>query len=384
MLAACSGSTAEPKSEGRLLVLAEDGAITVLERSGRLITELRGPAENLVVQQPTWSPSGAAAVWTEVGPDSAVIATWDGKATETVGSPIAPFFYLWNPTGRQVAFLGSSSTGLRLGLLDVEAHTVTEIDAGQPYYLDWDPDGSRLVTHVGNEKLSVLKPDGSLAEVSVVPGLFQAPDWLSGGEVLVVGAGTSGGVAAANAGRLVALRQEQDVDRLLLLDPDEGVSRELATVSGLVSFGASPDGSKVAFTQTEGVALGSLQVLSVDGGESQQLASDAVAAFQWSPAGDQVWYLTIDIEASLLVPHVWQSNRTLDFPGFLPTQVFGRDYLQFWDQYTRSLTLWSPDGAAFVYAASGGERDGIFVQPVAPGTGPTRISDGVFASFSPT
>jgi hypothetical protein len=49
------------------------------------------------------------------------------------------------------------------------------------------------------------------------------------------------------------------------------------------------------------------------------------------------------------------------------------------------MTLWSPDGLAFVYAGEQVEsgESGVWIQLAAPRIAPVRVADGVVASWSP-
>ena len=49
------------------------------------------------------------------------------------------------------------------------------------------------------------------------------------------------------------------------------------------------------------------------------------------------------------------------------------------------MTLWSPDGSAFVYAGEQAEsgESGIWIQPATPKIAPVRVADGVVAFWSP-
>ena len=81
---------------------------------------------------------------------------------------------------------------------------------------------------------------------------------------------------------------------------------------------------------------------------------------------------------------VWDGEDVIRFARVRPTATFVREYLPFFDQYSRSLTLWSPQGDAFTYAGRNDDGDtGIWVQPVEADRPAVRVSDGQFASWSP-
>ena len=68
--------------------------------------------------------------------------------------------------------------------------------------------------------------------------------------------------------------------------------------------------------------------------------------------------MEVDREARALTPRVWDGEDTVVFPSFLPSRVWLVQYLPFWDQYSRSLTLWSPAGDAFTYLSGVSARNG--------------------------
>ena len=82
---------------------------------------------------------------------------------------------------------------------------------------------------------------------------------------------------------------------------------------------------------------------------------------------------------------MWEDGSSFSTERFVPSLELSRDYLQFFEQYAQSMTLWSPDGSAFVYAGQqeGSGESGIWIQPATPDTAPVRVADGVVASWSP-
>ena len=65
---------------------------------------------------------------------------------------------------------------------------------------------------------------------------------------------------------------------------------------------------------------------------------------------------------------------------FTPTGSF-LNLLPFFDQYHRSMTLWSPDSRKMVIAANDKQGPGIYVIDTQTGTS-TRIASGDLASWS--
>ena len=81
---------------------------------------------------------------------------------------------------------------------------------------------------------------------------------------------------------------------------------------------------------------------------------------------------------------MWDGARSLQLDSFLPTLMYMRDYLPFFEQYAQALTPWSPDSSRFVYAGADRRGEsGIWVQAADGAVPPILIADGVFASWSP-
>ncbi len=381
-VASCSGEEAAVETgEGRLVVTGADGAVALVDPvdGGSEVLAEGGRVEAVV--QPTASRDGTTVVWTEAGPGGPAVAVHQNSETRRVPVPAAPFFYLFAPGGDRLAALGNDPDGSGVALIIVDlARGVGDIvDTGQPYFMDWHPDGDRLVAHIGGDVLATVTVDGGRQLLGVEPGTFQAPQVTPAGRVLaVVGAG---GVTAAAAAE--TLTAQVGGGSLALIDAEGESFERLATASSLVSFEMAPTGDRVAYVDGlggGGTALGPLRVVASDGSSSEMVA-DAVVAFEWSPGGEHLLFLALDRQEGL-VPRVWDGSVAVEHPGFLPTRVFLSQYLPFWFQYARSVTQWSPDGTAFAYAAVGDDGVGrIWVQPLA---GERRdLGEGEMVTWAP-
>ncbi len=354
LIVACSSAPLGP-----LLVLAPDGAITVLDRDGNVLLLEEGGTQS---RQPTWSPDGRLAVWTLI--DSATgefaIKMGDADHQRRIESPTAPFFYAWSPEGKQVAFLGNSpqGQGVALGLIDVAAGEARLIDGGAPYFLAWAPNGDRMAIHVANQIVAMVDLEGNRTELEVVPGQFQAPDFLADGHLIVV--------------------QKGPPQMLASVAPDGNVV-SLTEVEGITMFSANASGGRIAFTDSSPeTGLPELALWESGDGSATVIDPGPVAAFEWDPTGTRLLYLTVDVAARVLVPHVWEEGRSTAFPGFVPSAAFLTQYLPFWDQYVRSQSLWSPDGDSFVLPIADNR---IVVQDLDQDS-PMEVGPGLVASWS--
>jgi WD40 repeat protein len=347
------------------LVVTDDHAVNAISPEGETV-ELVAADPNRRVSQATWSPDGRLAVWTEVdaAAGEAVIAMGDSQGQRRIDGGTIPFFYAWSPAGDHVAYLGNSpdGAGVSMGLVDVAAGTARLVDEGAPYYLDWAPDSSRLAVHVDSTFLGFVDLEGNRTPLTSVAGLFQAPQFLDDGRLLVATGGDVQGVA---------------------LSEDSGEPVLIAPTTGGTFFSASSNGAMLAYTDAANAPiLGSLAVVPLDGGESQMVNEDGVVAFEWSPSGDQLLFMTVNADGTALIPQIWEAGSAEMYEELLPTQEMISSYLPFWDQYSRVLTLWAPDGASFVLPVDGENGGSIVVYDVASGE-TTRVSGGRFASWAP-
>ncbi len=382
---------ADPEILDLLLVTGSDGRVTVIDPDGTLVRELRGPVgSGHPSLQPTWAPVSLdgrrIAAWTELGDDGAFsIALGDVDTGETTRypAPVAPFYYYWSPDAALLAFLGQNAfSPLEMGVLDYRRDSVEIIATGQPFYFDWRPDSRAMVTHVG-EALSLLTladEAWSSEDIPIRAGQFQAPAWLSEDRILIVTPDSPGSVQVSLGVAGNAQFHNSAPQRLILSDLETGSVLTLAELEGAAIFEPDPTSKWVAVYDFSGP----LRVFDLAGGGETVVSESEVAAFEWSPAGDRLLFMEVDRQARALKPRVWDGNDTLVFPSFIPSRVWVVQYLPFWDQYSRSLTLWSPTGEAFTYPgmSSRSGEDQIFVQHLDE-SHPITVGKGVFASWSP-
>jgi Tol biopolymer transport system component len=129
-------------------------------------------------------------------------------------------------------------------------------------------------------------------------------------------------------------------------------------------------------------------VQDVDGGAPPvRVTARETTAFFWSPDGRAVLLMTPEAGANASQPlhrwRVWEGRQRFVSEPFVPSPTFFEQYVPFFDQYAQALTPWSPDGTAFAFAGQMQGSSGIWVQPVAQGAAPTRVSDGGFVMWSP-
>jgi TolB protein len=382
----------EDASTNKLLVMGSNGNIYTLNPDGanrKAIT--RDAGMETQYRQPTWSPNGERIAFTTIRSEDGDVKSFistiraDGDEQIDLEVPFAPFYIYWSPDSRRLAYLSNwnrseNLPGMALRLVEIEEGTAgaptlraNTLAEGQPFYFSWSPDGSRLLTHIGNERLEVQGVDGTQEALLMSTGAFPAPIWSKSGEQLVF-----------------ALNDEQRGEQQLVLSDIAGKPiSDITDFSDRISFTLSPDGAKVAYVITEdgegGATFGPLYVFDLATMATRELSSAPVIAFFWSPDGNKLAFMEAELIRNRvqLRWQVWDGTRKTAYEAFLPTTRFYQNYLSFFDQYAQSMTIWSPDSSAFTYAGvnSQGAR-GIWVQELGEESA-DLVSTGIFSAWSP-
>jgi len=364
------------------------GRLAVLDASGNLVTVNPDGSHQVVlaeaepglseVRQPTWSPDGRRLGWvhvevTEAGALAASIATagGDGGNSTEARTAVVPFYLSWDPTSSRIAYLGApNENAFELGILEVAGRSSgTPLDTGQPFYLSWAPAGDQLLVHVGDDRLERLGLDGSLATVAERPGTFSAPVWTADGRTFVY--------ASIDAGD----------QQLVVRGVDAGRERTLVPYDGLIAFVVSPDGERIAFQVLEPERALPLSVIDVGTGGTVEITDHAIASFFWSPDGQRLLYLDPgrrDGELPWFRWGLWDGTSSFLTPRFVPSELIAVGYLQFFEQYAQSMSLWSPDSRAFAYPGVNEDgEEGIWIQSARPDRAPVLVAEGDFVAWSP-
>lgn len=378
----------------RLVVQAADGNIYTVNPDGSDTIALTDDASRThVYQQPTWSPTADRIAWAEIDVDgdqprsALVTARPDGSGTTRADTRFPAFYLSWSPDGSRLAYLSNWDSGLALNVLDVDGGG-TEVDMleqGQPLYFSWAPDGRQLFAHIDASRLTFFTIDGEQRPLEADPAPFPAPQW------------------SADGSRLVYAVDTEDEQHLVVTD-DAGTDRvRITSFDGSIAFALSPDGTRLAYVETQRSvgtnAFGPLFLTDLETNATRELSRVPVLAFFWSPDGRYLLFLrpaenqepepeAISTERQedelWLRWDVWNGERTYPLSRFVPSTVYLRDYLRFFDQYARSMTPWAPDSSAFVYTGRTPDgTEGVWVHPVDEGSTPTFLTEGVYAAWSP-
>jgi len=364
-----SSTTSVPEvvDPGRLVVIDAAGNIVVIDPDGSnpvVITDDAG--ETAIYNQPTWSSDGVSLAWGQATPDGFAIGIRSVDADTSTALAVAhlPFYLYWSPDSRTVGVLHSGAAGVEFEMVDVASETASVLDSGSPFYFSWSADSKKVVTHVGPERFETMEPGGVRGELGTTSAGYLAPQW------------TPAGIFHVD-------------DDWLVLDDETGKRHQIVEVGEFTSFVVNRQGTQVALQSTGGnpaVSVGLVEVASVPGnrvvvvdvasGESEVVDQDPALGFFWSPNGESLLVMTPTGQGVRAT--VWGVNRdTVDYAEFRPSIFLVRDMFPFFPQYAQSLSYWSPDSSAFVYASD----DGIWVQELGTDD-PVRVSGGTWVAWS--
>lgn len=319
---------------------------------------------------PAWSSDGNRV--------AAVTAAVTGSRVDVIdvakgGEPIVmlasadrgPIYLNWSPDDRYLAVLSSTpGSALALDLVDLRQSTGDEqqrttFALGQPFYWVWSATGRSLLVHRDVLRRTAVVGISAVTEFDVRqplpwPGAFQSPD-------------------ISDSGRYLAYASTFGAERYVIVtgNPERGFAIEPVlrlAQRGFVAFAWRPGHEQLGVqgATSEGSFTGELELLDVLTGGSTTLSVKEVVAFFWSPDGR--WLATLSrrtgseqvvVESEPLSVQRRAVRLDLDIIEADTRQVvehgpvtlspaFAAQYLPFFDQYSRSHSLWSPDSSAVV------------------------------------
>lgn len=255
---------------------------------------------------------------------------------------------------------------------------VLEDEAAQVYFA-WSERGDRVVRHVLDKRQSLDEIDverGLTRRVEESPGPFFAPSF--------------------SRGRLVYALADREVggDELTVSVSADAVVAHVPRDARRVAFAPSPDGLRLAVAvrrgpeETPESAFDPVRIVDLASGEITRAGPSTLwtKAFYWSPDGRRLAYLTwVDSDVSAF--NQWRIFDVADatdtgLAAFQPTATFGT-LTAFFDQFSQSHSLWSPDGRYLAYAAVRAGKPQVWLLDTR--ARPSRrllIADGVVAAFS--
>ena len=397
------------RKSGRIVYVGLDGNIYTMNQAGRDVTAITedsalddDSSEHISYHYPTWAPDGKQLAF--VGyrntpgkrPEASLYTARDDGSdmTKVFSDPDQdPFYLYWLPSSEQVSFLSSTAADnpLNLGIVPAEGGKPLEIGSGRPFYWAWAPNSETLVTHTGrasrdapdSARLSMVSIGTGVVEsrLGVQPSFFQSPVYSPDGKYFVA-----------------AIENGPGMSSLLLATSSGASERVLADFDGQAAFDWSPSGDHIAYVSGSTTPFGLVGALAlIEMGDLAnpkvyETGANEVMAFFWSPRGRKLAYfeprLTNDPEGgrtlmlALSVLDV-RSGESLLLGSFRPTEALLTQVIPYFDQYQRSATIWSPDGRYLVVnALRDDERPGIFVVDASSNLEPRLINHGQLPFWS--
>ena len=305
-----------------------------------------------------------------------------------------PFYLSGSPDDRHVAFLAPDpAVGMQLQVAETDQPSSARAAVtGQPNYSAWSPDSQALLVHIGGTRAEAFvgtyeMKAAATQKIETQPAAFQAPVW-------------------SPQGQQQWLYARQPDGRGELVIGDGHATRTLAEFDGGIAFGLSPDGQHVAYAVNtpDSFLYEGLTLIDVSTQAAHTYFKGNVLAFFWSPDGQKLAFLTgvlvepapVGRAGGLAAPRrpqqrtlqiTWHvldlaTQQTIELNTFEPTESF--IYLvQYFDQFAQSVSVWSPDSHALVYAGQPlvGER-GVYVVETQAAAEPRFVGPGDFAIWS--
>ena len=401
------------RKSGLIAYLGPDGNVYTIDQAGGKLNMVTDDAQSTeggarrFYDFPAWSleDSKLAFVGFNVQPNgttTASIYATDKKAEgarEIYSSDAhAPFYLYWSPDGEFVSFLSSSrgTAVMAMQIAPAEGGETTVVDTGSPYYWAWSPGGTQVIAHAGGSvarnpsgaRLSLVETDPVIREtgLGIRPTNFQAPAYSPDGEFVLL-AGAAG-----------------DEQQLILADSTGRVQRTLLDYEGAIAFGWAPKGNYAAYLTADAsrqTLVGELTFLDLRTPEEPKhirIQAEDVMGFFWAPDGKKLAYFvpvmlsqaaegeqqTAENTRFLLELHIAEpkSGDTERIAAFQPTETF-LNIFPFFDQYQRSVTIWSPDSRNLVISAMANEStQGLFIVPVSGDFEPRFLAEGRLGFWS--
>ena len=301
-------------------------------------TVLRSDAVAQGFALPSISPNGQKVVFVRQTSSIlavSVVSLADGQLRDVYTSDTDfPIALQWSPDGRWIAFL-LDGTGATVVVASDATRPAMTIAQGLPAYLDWRPDSTALLMHIGG-----IGRDGGVVGVydvttqSVVqtyndPADFQAPQWDAAGTGFYYVADPTPQADALAQPPAEIVHQMLDGTRTVIAQ--EG----LATVRLM----RAPQGNAIAFIASR-VDDRVLRVWA--DGKLTTVTTDAPLAAWWSPDARQIAMITVVDDQQLrwnIVSLADLQQRSLQ--AFTPSDM-NVGYIRYFDAY--HISPWSRDG----------------------------------------
>jgi WD40 repeat protein len=391
-----------------LAVIDSKANVVVYDANGKNPIPLTHDADGKIRQYnwPTWSTDGRLAFFGSNG-DSAdpyqlrafvvdkVAANAAVQTAFSTNTAIFTYAY-WGPADcapancRDLALLytPTDQNTLELRLIRDMGGKFSDKVVGQaaPYYYSFSPDAKQLFWYSSSTELSIydIASDKVTSTLADHPGMFNVPMWSPTDDRLLFG--TVG---------------DKDGQTNIVIAQGDKRQTLVPNLDNPVSFAWSPDGSMVASVAN----FGQLTVTDAKTGKQIALASErSVVSYFWSPQSDRIAYVVASrpdsgTQASykkngsapprqqpsvILSWHIMdvKTGQAHGLGSFVPSDDMTY-LLSFFDQFSRSHSLWSPDGQYLVYGSvDPSNHDSVQLLDTKTPGAPIKVADGSIGIWS--
>jgi len=333
----------------------EPNSILVVTREGVALANLAEGSTRLLVpggRWPAWNPlydMMAVSVVTD-GPSQLRLVDFEGKTERVfyeaapgvppVIAPLVPHYMMWSPGGNALCYVAQSSFGMALFLSDIDGKFGPDaVINAAPLFSAWCTDNNFLAVHAG-EELAVVEIDGSRTTAEVHPRAlgFRTPAYSDDAEVLAYA------VPAPGDGVIIMRALFQGTGSEEVCRFPGGVALAFQPGSQWLTVAVAKDAESGGFDELWTVNLTDPSYPKL------QLFRGQFISFLWAPTGERLVVVVPSYSgdgsyaARCLAPDGTPQGAT---EAFTPSDDM-RIYLAFFDQYTNSHALWSPDGHQFL------------------------------------
>ncbi len=390
-----------PSSNGDLV----DHTVVLCEGPGRLSLLTVGedgttPPQPLSIQGlwPCWSPDGQNLAISTLQTGSrevrGSIELLDSNGAEVrtahqavpgappVIAPRVPHYVQWSPDSSTLSFVAPGSEALGLFLSDRGgSYNSDRVAAGAPLFSSWSDDSGLMAIHAGADLSTYNVKTRVTIPITRNAVGFRTPIFAE--NRLIYAMSSPPGVTVFSASPVA---------------PDD--VREIARFDGgivLQAVGGETPGIAVCVTrEPDSGTFNELLLLNPGGGAPSRVARGPFAAALWSPRGDRVAVVspTQTGDGRYAIQVYDRTGRYVAATeSIVPSQDY-RTYLGFFDQYSLSHHLWSPDGTALLccgrlpgdgsaWSFTDRQDDYCWYWRVAPNSPFVRLGTGDCAFFRP-
>jgi Tol biopolymer transport system component len=407
-------------TQGNIVFVMPDGNIALTDPAGRKTVNVttdgfidREKQELRVYQFPTFSNDGKQLAFVSVSTSAAALgvtqtlhvaqAAENAKRVDLYTTSADNIPYIdWSPDNETVAFLTIGGGNGEIRTVNKNGGEVSVLDTGSSVYWHWRNDSSAMVAHLGGGDAHISVIDdiaengrkNKLTRIESLPGRFQSPHFSPDGKFM-----------------LFVQSVAREVDDLMLADASGNLICTVTRMEAGAFFAWSPNGTQIAYLDTVAPLQqpGPLTILDLKTGKRTTVGRNAMMFF-WSPDGTKLalYSLTNEGEAPKLGSSVprqaapalqnsttalrievidAKTGRAIRVADTLPTQDF-MQFFQFFDQYSRAVTPWSPDSNNLVFITVDRDSEKVDIGVASlnkskNGYALTRIGTGSVAFWSP-